>query len=226
MSFHLLLSGSKAWKMRHNVLRLYWIVSNESGAVGGRRVGWGTEVWRKPTPLSLFPPHDLAWDQTRAAAVGNLWLTTWAMAHPLSKLNGNNRTKFKNSQTASPCKHYECYVLREGIAKCHFFRCAVTQWVGIAVMLWARIREVLGLNFNHDWSFSSFLCPSGQMPEWEPDQATTASFHVLSSLSFTSHSTIWWYVVSILMLVNNPQKCIYYSLWYVLILCIMVCIAG
>jgi hypothetical protein len=44
---------------------------NESGAVGGMRIGRGTSMWRKLFLVPLFPPHDLAWDQTWAAAVGS-----------------------------------------------------------------------------------------------------------------------------------------------------------
>jgi hypothetical protein len=45
------------------------------GAVGGMRIGRGNRnTPRKPAPVPLCPPqisHDLTWDQTRAAAVGN-----------------------------------------------------------------------------------------------------------------------------------------------------------
>jgi hypothetical protein len=40
---------------------------------------------RKPAPVPLCPPqipHDLAWDRTRAVAVGSQRLTAWAMARP------------------------------------------------------------------------------------------------------------------------------------------------
>jgi hypothetical protein len=48
---------------------------NECGAVGGMKIGRGyRNIRRKPAPVSLCPPqipHELTWDQTRAAAMGN-----------------------------------------------------------------------------------------------------------------------------------------------------------
>jgi hypothetical protein len=55
------------------------IEDDDYGAVGGMRVGRGNRsTRRKPAPVPLCPPqipHDLAWDRTRAAAVGNRRLT-------------------------------------------------------------------------------------------------------------------------------------------------------
>jgi hypothetical protein len=69
-------------------------VIDECGAVGGMRIGRGNQsTRRKPAPLPLCPPqnpHDLTWDQTRAAAVGSRRLTTWAMARPYSLHYTNN----------------------------------------------------------------------------------------------------------------------------------------
>jgi hypothetical protein len=60
------------------------IDDDECGAVGGMRIGRGNRITRrKHSPVSLCPPqipHDLTWDRTRAAAVGNRRLTAWAMA--------------------------------------------------------------------------------------------------------------------------------------------------
>jgi hypothetical protein len=62
------------------------LIDDDYGAVGGMRIGRGNRsTRRKPVPVPFCPPqipHDLTWDQTRAAAVGNLRLTSWAMARP------------------------------------------------------------------------------------------------------------------------------------------------
>jgi hypothetical protein len=61
-------------------------IDDECAVVGGMRIGKGNRsTRRKPAPVSLWPPqipHDLTWDRTRAAAVGSLRLTAWAMARP------------------------------------------------------------------------------------------------------------------------------------------------
>jgi hypothetical protein len=60
------------------------MMDDDYGAVGGMRIGKGNRSTRiKPTPVPLCPPqipHDLAWDRTRAAAVGSQRLAAWAMA--------------------------------------------------------------------------------------------------------------------------------------------------
>jgi hypothetical protein len=62
------------------------LIDDECGVVGGMRIGRGNRsTRRKPAlvPLCLPQiPHDLTWDRTRAAAVGNRRLTVWAMARP------------------------------------------------------------------------------------------------------------------------------------------------
>jgi hypothetical protein len=61
---------------------------DDYGAVDGMRIGRGNQsTWRKPAPVPLCSPqipHDLTWDRTRAATVGSLRLTAWAMARPSS----------------------------------------------------------------------------------------------------------------------------------------------
>jgi hypothetical protein len=55
-------------------------------AVDEMRIGKGNRsTRRKSASVPLCPPqipHDLTWDWTRAAAVGNRRLTAWAMARP------------------------------------------------------------------------------------------------------------------------------------------------
>jgi hypothetical protein len=55
------------------------MIDGDYGAVGGMRIGRGNRsTRRKPAPVPLCPPqipHDLTWDRTRAAAVGNQRLT-------------------------------------------------------------------------------------------------------------------------------------------------------
>jgi hypothetical protein len=62
------------------------MIDDDYGAVGGMRIGKGNRsTRRKPAPVPFCPPqipHDLTWDRTRAAAVGNQRLTAWAMARP------------------------------------------------------------------------------------------------------------------------------------------------
>jgi hypothetical protein len=62
------------------------MIDDECGAVGGIRIGKGNRsTRRKPAQVPLCPPqipHDLTWAGTRNAAVGNQWLTAWAMARP------------------------------------------------------------------------------------------------------------------------------------------------
>jgi hypothetical protein len=64
-------------------------LDDECGAAGGMRIGRGNlSTRRKPVPVPLCPPqipHDLTWARTRAAAVGNRQLTTWAMARPCQR---------------------------------------------------------------------------------------------------------------------------------------------
>jgi hypothetical protein len=52
---------------------------DEHGAVDGMRINEGTRrTRRKPSPVPLLAsqiPHDLTWDQTRAAEVGSRRLT-------------------------------------------------------------------------------------------------------------------------------------------------------
>jgi hypothetical protein len=59
---------------------------DECGVVGGMRIGRGKPKYsEKSCPVPLCPPqipHDLTWDRSRAAAVGNQRLTAWAMARP------------------------------------------------------------------------------------------------------------------------------------------------
>jgi hypothetical protein len=63
--------STSAWYVGH-----WWVWS----------IWWGNRsTQRKPAPVLLCPqqiPHDLTWDRTRAAAVGDRRLTTWAMAQP------------------------------------------------------------------------------------------------------------------------------------------------
>jgi hypothetical protein len=63
------------------------MINDDYGAVSGMRTGrWNRSTRRKSAPVPLCPPqipHDLAWDRTRAAAVGSQRLTAWAMARPL-----------------------------------------------------------------------------------------------------------------------------------------------
>jgi hypothetical protein len=60
------------------------IDDDEYGSVGGMIIGSeNRSARRKRAPVPLRPPqipHDLTWDRTRAAAVGNLHLTAWAIA--------------------------------------------------------------------------------------------------------------------------------------------------
>jgi hypothetical protein len=55
------------------------MVDGDYGAVSGMKIGRGNRsTGRKPAPVPLCPPqipHDLTWDRTRAAAVGNQRLT-------------------------------------------------------------------------------------------------------------------------------------------------------
>jgi hypothetical protein len=73
------------------------IDDNDYGAVGGMRIGRGNRsTRRKPAPVPLCPlqiPHDLTWDRTRAAEVGNQRLTAWAMAGPEIILSTNSHTR-------------------------------------------------------------------------------------------------------------------------------------
>jgi hypothetical protein len=69
----------------------YWPIVACPGWLWWWRIWWN-EDWlenrstrRKPFPAPLCPPQiplDQTRDQTRAAAVGNQWLTAWAMARP------------------------------------------------------------------------------------------------------------------------------------------------
>jgi hypothetical protein len=82
------------WDWVHSVRRpliglLYQpriIDDDECGAVGGISIGRGSRsTRRKPAPVPLcIPqiPHDLSWARTRAAAMGSMRLTAWAMARP------------------------------------------------------------------------------------------------------------------------------------------------
>jgi hypothetical protein len=58
----------------------------EYGAFGGIRIGRGNQsTRRKPATVPHCPPqiqHDLAWDRTRAAAVGSRLLTARSMTQP------------------------------------------------------------------------------------------------------------------------------------------------
>jgi hypothetical protein len=60
------------------------MIDDESGAVGGMRIGRGNRsTRRKSASVPLYPPqipHDLIWARTVAAAVGSRRLTTWATA--------------------------------------------------------------------------------------------------------------------------------------------------
>jgi hypothetical protein len=53
---------------------------NEYDTVGGMRIGRGDRsTRRKPATMALCPPeipHDVTWDRTRVAVVGNRQLTT------------------------------------------------------------------------------------------------------------------------------------------------------
>jgi hypothetical protein len=56
------------------------MIDDESGAVGGMRIGKGNRCpRRKPAQMPLRPPqipHDLTWVRTLAATVGSRRLTT------------------------------------------------------------------------------------------------------------------------------------------------------
>jgi hypothetical protein len=84
------------WDWVHSVCRpltglLYQprMRDDESGAVGGMRIGRGSRsTRRKPAPIPLWPlqvAHDLTWARTRAAVVGSRWLTSWVMARPFHR---------------------------------------------------------------------------------------------------------------------------------------------
>jgi hypothetical protein len=66
---------------------------NEYGAVGGMINGTrNRSTWKKPVPVPLFPPqipHDLTWNQTRAAAVGSRRLTVRIIAQPKLSFNSS-----------------------------------------------------------------------------------------------------------------------------------------
>jgi hypothetical protein len=70
------------WYVGHYLARM--IDDDECGAVGGMKIGRGSRsTRRKPALVPLCPPqipHDHTWARTRAAAVGNRRLTSWAMA--------------------------------------------------------------------------------------------------------------------------------------------------
>jgi hypothetical protein len=55
------------------------MIDDDYGAVGGMRIGRrNRSTRRKPAPVPLCPPkipHDLTWDRTRTAAMGNQRLT-------------------------------------------------------------------------------------------------------------------------------------------------------
>jgi hypothetical protein len=63
---------------------------NEYGAVGGVRIGRGNRsIWRKTAPVPICPPqirHNLTWDQSQAAMVGNRRVTAQAVAQPRNSL--------------------------------------------------------------------------------------------------------------------------------------------
>jgi hypothetical protein len=66
---------------------------NEYGAIRGMRIGRGKGFTRRqPAPVPFYPQilHYLTWARSRVAAVGNRWLTAWAMARPWTKLNPQN----------------------------------------------------------------------------------------------------------------------------------------
>jgi hypothetical protein len=74
------------------------MIDDDSGAVGGIRIGRGNRsTRRKPAPVPLCPPqipHDLTWDRTRAAAVGSQRLTASAMAWPVKDYVDVNTSSF------------------------------------------------------------------------------------------------------------------------------------
>jgi hypothetical protein len=65
------------------------IDDDECGPVSGIRISRGNRsTWRKPAPVPLCPPqipNDLTWDRTRAATMGSLRITAWAMPRLLAR---------------------------------------------------------------------------------------------------------------------------------------------
>jgi hypothetical protein len=71
------------------------IDDDECGTVGGIRIGRGNQSSRKkPAPVPLSRPqisHDLNWDRTWAAAVGNRRLTAWDMVLPCLRFSSRQK---------------------------------------------------------------------------------------------------------------------------------------
>jgi hypothetical protein len=66
----MMLSGSGQYNVNDTIII-------ERRAIGGMRTGGGNQ--RTPIPVLLCPsqiPHDITWDQTRAAVMGSQQLTT------------------------------------------------------------------------------------------------------------------------------------------------------
>jgi hypothetical protein len=96
------------------------MIDDDCGEVGGMRTGRGnlSTQW-KPAPVSLCPPqmpYDLTWARTRAAAVGSLRLTAWAIARPVRRVTA--RTNLRGT-----CCWFEGYSTTlyhlQSVTQCH-----------------------------------------------------------------------------------------------------------